>query len=311
MRFLILFLSISLVLIYISSAEAIDIHNQAGTSSFDFLKIEPGARPAGMGNAFTAIANDGNCLYWNPAGLTQLENKQFTTTYVNYLVDVKGGLIGYTEPLNDKYSFGFGAVYWSSGSIERRTATGGDNGEFGASDVALMIVLSRRFNEHLSLGASLKGIYSTIDQWNANGFAIDLGALYWFDNGISLGLSMQNAGLQTRAYIEEKYPLPLVIRSGLAYSKSGGTLALEVKKPRDNFITLAIGGEYWVQNLLAFRSGYNTHCTKLKTGESNLEDYAGLTFGLSARYSNLQIDYAYVPYAALGNCNRFSLIANF
>ena len=34
-----------------------------------FLRIAPGARPAGMGEAFVAIADDATATHWNPAGL--------------------------------------------------------------------------------------------------------------------------------------------------------------------------------------------------------------------------------------------------
>ena len=37
-----------------------------------FLLIEPGTRANGMGDAFTAIANDATATYFNPAGLSQL-----------------------------------------------------------------------------------------------------------------------------------------------------------------------------------------------------------------------------------------------
>lgn len=34
-----------------------------------FLRIAPGARSAGMGEAFVAIADDAQATHWNPAGL--------------------------------------------------------------------------------------------------------------------------------------------------------------------------------------------------------------------------------------------------
>ena len=40
--------------------------------------IGVGARSLGMGNAFTGIANDYSAIYWNPAGLAQLEHGEFS-----------------------------------------------------------------------------------------------------------------------------------------------------------------------------------------------------------------------------------------
>jgi len=39
------------------------------------LYIQPGARPAGMGDCFVAIADDATACFWNPAGLAFLESR--------------------------------------------------------------------------------------------------------------------------------------------------------------------------------------------------------------------------------------------
>lgn len=43
----------------------------AGKYAADFMRIGVGARPAAMGNAYVALANDVAAFYWNPAGLTE------------------------------------------------------------------------------------------------------------------------------------------------------------------------------------------------------------------------------------------------
>lgn len=41
----------------------------AGTTGFNFLRMNIGSRAQGMGNAFTAISSDINGLYFNPASV--------------------------------------------------------------------------------------------------------------------------------------------------------------------------------------------------------------------------------------------------
>ncbi len=41
-------------------------------------QLHVGARPMGMGETFIGIADDANTLYWNPAGLPQLQRQEFT-----------------------------------------------------------------------------------------------------------------------------------------------------------------------------------------------------------------------------------------
>ena len=48
-----------------------------GTAGAQFLKIGPGARVDSLGGAFGALANDVTSIYWNPAGISQLEKNQF------------------------------------------------------------------------------------------------------------------------------------------------------------------------------------------------------------------------------------------
>src|SRR3989304_3979087 len=51
-------------------------------ASFVFASFEDlggGARPIGMGNAFTAISNDSNAILYNPAGLALVNRPEITT----------------------------------------------------------------------------------------------------------------------------------------------------------------------------------------------------------------------------------------
>jgi long-subunit fatty acid transport protein len=48
---------------------------------FAFDEFPVGARPAGMGEAFTAVADDVHSLYYNPAGLASLYRPEVTAYY--------------------------------------------------------------------------------------------------------------------------------------------------------------------------------------------------------------------------------------
>ena len=49
-----------------------------GTAGSLFLGINPGAKSSGMGEANIAIANDSYATYYNPAGLVNLSQKEFS-----------------------------------------------------------------------------------------------------------------------------------------------------------------------------------------------------------------------------------------
>jgi hypothetical protein len=54
-----------------------------------------GTRPLGMGGAFIAVADDGNTITWNPAGLPRLRRKEFTSSYADlYAMDISHSYAG-------------------------------------------------------------------------------------------------------------------------------------------------------------------------------------------------------------------------
>ena len=95
----------------------------AGTTSFSFIKIIPGARQAAIGGAFSAVDGDVNALYWNPAALARLTTEQVTVTYTNYFQDVQFGFVGYARPLGTRQVVGIGVQYLSFGTFREGVHT--------------------------------------------------------------------------------------------------------------------------------------------------------------------------------------------
>ena len=61
-----------------------------------------GARAQALGGAFTALADDGNALYWNVAGLPRLGHQEFTSTLGNlYGAGFQDNHLGYVFPITD------------------------------------------------------------------------------------------------------------------------------------------------------------------------------------------------------------------
>src|SRR5262247_2580132 len=64
-------------LVWASSVRA----SSPGTSGATVLNIPVGARAIGMGEAYTAVADDASSLYWNPAGIAFLNQSQAAFMY--------------------------------------------------------------------------------------------------------------------------------------------------------------------------------------------------------------------------------------
>ena len=76
--------TITLVALLVLASQA---SSAAETASF--LNIGVGARALGMGGAYTALADDANALYWNPAGLSKLEQREFTASHAEMFASTR------------------------------------------------------------------------------------------------------------------------------------------------------------------------------------------------------------------------------
>jgi len=70
-----------------------------GTSTSSFLKIGIGARPIGMGEAFVAVCDDVSSIYWNPAGLGQIEFKEVSVMQNKWVEGINYQFFGYSMPI--------------------------------------------------------------------------------------------------------------------------------------------------------------------------------------------------------------------
>src|SRR5690348_3174315 len=83
--------------------------NDAGLPG-EFLDFGAGARPLGMGGAFTAVADDVDSLYWNPAGLATFRSSQVTFQHAPEPLDTSYQYMAYAQPVYALGSIGIGVV---------------------------------------------------------------------------------------------------------------------------------------------------------------------------------------------------------
>lgn len=290
----------------------------AGTASFTFLKIGAGARPVALGGAYVGVAEGANGLYWNPGALCRVGGREFSATYMNYLVGMQSGYVAYAQPWMKNAALGVSVNYLNGGQVQETTLdnhTGVGLPKFTPGDIALEIAYGTALSPALSLGVGGKMIRETIQTYSAMGFALDLGAFYQpAIKGLSLGASLSNLGKKTKAFISDKEPLPLVFRAGLGFRPQAFhdriLVALEADKPSDNKLNAHLGAEIGIHKYVSLRAGYASSGSDLRTG-SDTDWLGGLSFGLGTHYRNYNLDYAFTPYVDLGNAHRVSLSARF
>jgi len=272
-----------------------------------FLDIGVGARALGMGGAYTALADDANSLYWNPAGLAKLEKREFTASHAEMFESTRLDFLAYAHPTSHG-TLSAGLTYLSQGKIEGRDSLGRPTAGFDASDAAVSAGYARKL-EFAEVGASVKYIRSHIGSAEAQTVAADVGAKREFGN-VVVGAALRNLGPGLK-FQDQRNDLPLRLAAGAAYKFAGGhAAAVElVNGPRGAGTDAAFGGEFQAVKNLYLRAGYTTQTAI--TGGSGFDVARGLTLGLGFRNEKWSLDYAVLPSGELGRSHRFSLGVRF
>jgi hypothetical protein len=285
-----------------------------GTTAGDFLELGVGGRAMGLGGAYSAIADDASALYWNPAGLTDVEHRTVMFMHAAYLQSSFFDYAAYAQNLGAAGAFGASMQYLNAGSISETDSNFNSIGSFTPSDLAISVGYAHKLDswglDGAAAGVSVKYIRSTILN-TAQTAALDFGVLSpaYLDRRLRLAFTATNLG-GTLKYEQAAENLPMTLRVGGVFHASRRWLAsLDVSAPRDDAPYFAIATEYLlpVASTWSFagRLGYNSQTMNDITGVS------GASIGVGIGSKALSFDYAFVPFGGLGIANRISVSASF
>lgn len=229
-----------------------------GTTTFDFLNLSNSARMAALGGtALSMPDNDITLTYANPSLIVPENHNQIGLSFVDYFSDVNYGLAQYGRSFNNLGSFVATMQFVNYGSFTRMTNQEVNLGTFSASELALNIGWGRRLDSAFSIGANIKGIYSSFDSYSASGLAVDVAGTWHLPAyNYMVSIIARNVGIQLSGYTEgvtEKLPFELQ----LAMSKRLAHLPL-------TFSVVLTNLQNWD---LAYDSKYNVEVDPI-TGET-------------------------------------------
>jgi hypothetical protein len=200
-----------------------------------FLLISPGARSAGMGEAFVALSDDATAVYWNPAGLAFQTGREITIMHCKWLPqlvsDMAYEFLAYRQHFESLGgTLGANVTFLNLGEQHQTGESGPEIIDtFHSWDLAVTLSYGTLLRKNLGLGLSVRYIRSNLSPVGAgeekgqgvgNAFAVDLGVLYKFAfiRGLSFGANLSNMGPKI-TYIDaaQADPLPTNLKLGLAY----------------------------------------------------------------------------------------------
>lgn len=311
-------LLVILAAVLVPGAHGGDFSSSAiGTTGSQFLTMDIGARGIGLAGAYTAVTNDSNSLYWNPAGLAKIPRVSASLMYTRYVEDVTYQSGSYAQRINDSAVVAGGFRYQDLGSIPRTDISDNDLGTFhprnyvGELGWAQSVYDLSDSEMDIDIGASVRWIHSDLLE-RANGYAGDLGIQSRFYSGripFDMAFVAQNMGIGQKFDLKRD-SLPFRAKLGGAIHPVRGLLvSLDAVMPIDNTPYGALGAEYAMEvqkNVkMNLRGGFNG------MNINSLEPTSAISFGMGLSVSDITFDYAFSPLGVLGNqVHRFSVSFN-
>ncbi|MEJ2615446.1 MAG: PorV/PorQ family protein [Ignavibacteriaceae bacterium] len=306
-----------------------------GQSSMTFLQIGVSPRAAALGGAYTAMSQGVESVFFNPAGLTEM-NSQFQAfvSSTQWFADIKylAGAIGYNS--GDYGAFALSFIYVDYGTIKGTSlvpaaSTGanytltGDVKNVGAYSFGLTYV--KAVSTKFAIGGTVKYVGQQLGQLtdangntsdnNANKLAFDMGIKYFPGiESLRLGMSIRNFSTFVQ-YQNFESPLPLAFSVGLGMNlmdlinkdmskEHALVLSSEFVHPNDYTDRVNTGLEYTFMNLVSLRAGYETNHDILSWS-------GGVGLGTSLGGTRIDVDYSYSHTKYFDGVNRFALKVGF
>lgn len=267
-------------------------------TGFEYLLVDPVAERVGMGYA---LCGDGHNVHYNPAGMVLNTNPSYSISYLNYIGGTHFGYLDYESSL-----LGAGIRYFYSGKMKKTDALGQEFGYFNTNFIDLNIGKGYAMG-NVILGVSGKFVYEQIDTLFSLGFGTDIGALYFLtQENIQLGLTVKNIGISVKPFIDERESFPYELNLGAARRFYGGWIGLDIVHSTFMNFGVRIGGEYVVNQLFSIRASYNSLLSQMKT-DTGIDFITGLIVGFGVKKGQIQINYSYSPYFALGQAHRLTI----
>src|SRR6266567_453550 len=233
-----------------------------------------GVRAAGMGGAFTAVADDASAVFWNPAGLASGSYLSAVVDRNTFDRDGSGLFVGLAGPP-------LGIAYY-------RTATGAlQNGRNSLVAHHAGVSLVQSIGDWgLAVGATLKVVHATAPAGeSANKFDLDVGVMKAGALG-RIGLAVRNLLAPEFGAADDRVRLERRIRAGASLSITDAVrIAADVdvtkaSTPRGKWRDAALGVEDALSSRAWIRAGVHWNTARLRPSAS--AGQAGETSGAGA-----------------------------
>lgn len=189
------FLLINVIMLLFSTSTESFSQQSGGGYAGSWTARDFSARPLAMAGVFTAIADDPNAIYYNPAGLSNLPQTPTFVSSVGFLgLGRTNSTFAWGQEVLPGLGVGIALNNLYTGSFIARDEHGHAFGEYSNYQYAIAASASYKI-AYASFGATVKYLTDNLQgsETFANGYTIDFGALFDVLNIFKLGVQLQNA----------------------------------------------------------------------------------------------------------------------
>lgn len=326
-------LTLVFALLFVWTVAEAGSSKRRGTAGAMELLIPIGSRNLAMGGSDIAGVSGVEAGYWNPAGLSQINNRvEALFSYQRWIGDINTVYAGVVAQLGRIGSLGFNLSSLDFGEINVTTtdAPDGTGETYTPQYLTLGVTYSKEMTDRINFGATIKLISESIMRQSASGLAFDAGVQYaMMDEKLRLGIAVRNVGTNMRfdgPDLEikvqppgtepgaaqrpfrvplQEFELPAQVELGLAHDVVASesivwTVSGSFLHNNFSFDEYKLGTEFVLNEMFAVRGGYVlAQDPDEDTFYSMSEDFIfGPSFGFGLNYplnatTHLKLDYAY------------------
>jgi hypothetical protein len=287
---------------------ALSVIGEQESNVASIFHLGMGARPLAMGGAFVGLADDGNALFYNPAGLAWEKGLSILSSY-----EARPGTASYGNLAASFSHFGFGIHYFDFGEVPETDEFGNVIGTFSysnyviiagagmkAADLPFLTRMSMAENIGFGLGVKFLKV-STLEPGSGSGLAIDLPFLFRSESpstrvpiitSYGVGVVIENLiGLPIKygSGHQENWPRKMVLGTSLEFLDQV-ILAADLTSEK-NF---HLGLEWIPITAVSFRGGLK------------YEDIWIWSLGMGLGFRNFVFDFTVVPHPYMNSQLRGS-----
>jgi hypothetical protein len=316
-----------------------------GKNHYEFLNLPASARITGLAGHIIAVQDEDISLaITNPASMTPKTSGRLSIAHNFHFADIGNGSVSYGHRF-EKWNLNTHASlqYLTYGDFISSDNLGNTSGTFNGSEVAIVLGASRQIMDRLTVGANLKNVFSSYENYGSYGIGTDLAITYTNDTSrFTATLLIKNIGYEVSTYSLDRRGFPFDVQLGfskklkylpLRYSIIGHQLHKadaryddpdrkeeedifgqpipenKLRNSIDNvFRHMLFNAELMLgkgQNL-RLRMGYN-HLRRRELSLSTYRSLAGFSLGFGIKAGAFKLDYGVGYYHLAGATNHITI----